>query len=370
VKVDRKGNEEPIIIENPFVTLFGGIQPAMLGELGGGMEDGLMDRFLFSYPEKKIVYFSEYETSRESEVLYENLYDSLQKLKPAKHAYKGYDIPRPLSMSMDARRLYKDEYNRISTDIVDPAFPQKMEAQWAKGRGYLARLSLINAVCRCVSEGIPEEKQMVEAEDLEKGISLIRYFQAHAKRVYGIVEDIDPDLAFAADLRDFLQEQPDETWIGEPTEFHETLEAHGVSYLPVDATRLTKKILEISQSSPTLNIQKKRTGAKRSIKVFLQTPDSSVTSVPSVTENPEKGDADDANDATDTTQQPETGSKEAQSLNKEPAPIPEPYRALLGTISPEDDCYHEIPAKTCPTCSEYLTTEANASQDPPPPTSA
>ena len=56
---------EPLIVAKPFVSLFGGIQPAMLGELGAGAEDGLMDRFLFAYPKTRRVRFTYEEVSTE-----------------------------------------------------------------------------------------------------------------------------------------------------------------------------------------------------------------------------------------------------------------------------------------------------------------
>ena len=62
VVVDRKSRMgEPIVLAKPFVSLFGGIQPAMLSELGGGSEDGLMDRFLFAYPQARLVRFNDHE---------------------------------------------------------------------------------------------------------------------------------------------------------------------------------------------------------------------------------------------------------------------------------------------------------------------
>ncbi|MGB3684159.1 MAG: hypothetical protein WA990_16900, partial [Rubrobacteraceae bacterium] len=50
--------------------LFGGIQPAMPGELGAGMDDGLMDRFLFA----------EAEIGAEAEERYAVLYRKLSDL--------------------------------------------------------------------------------------------------------------------------------------------------------------------------------------------------------------------------------------------------------------------------------------------------
>jgi hypothetical protein len=48
--VDRKGSQEPIILERPFICLYGTIQPDVLSELDMGKDDGLLDRFLFACP--------------------------------------------------------------------------------------------------------------------------------------------------------------------------------------------------------------------------------------------------------------------------------------------------------------------------------
>ena len=308
ITVDRKGSES-ILVPKPFISLFGGIQPRMLGELGGGMEDGLMDRFLFGYPEAKIAYFSNDEPSRAAEISYENLYDSLTNLKCASNP-RGMPVPRPIKMSFDALRAYEDEYNRISTDIIEPGFPSRLEAQWSKGRGYLARLSLIMGVCRCVWNRIPEDNFLIEREDVEKATALLRYFQGHARRVYGILEEIDPDELFAADLRDFLKEQDDHTWTGTPSDLHEELDARGIDPMPPDATRLSKKILELSSKNPLLQIKRTRGNKQRMIQVSLQDTiepvGSSVTSVRSVTPDAPNGDATDASDAAEEVDQDQT----------------------------------------------------------------
>ncbi len=124
-----------------------------------------MDRFLFSYPATRYVTFSHDEPSREAEIAYENLYDDLTKLSPAKDA-RGYDVPKRVPMTFDALRLYEDEFNRYSLETIQPGFPKILEAQWAKSRGHLARLSLILAVCRSVKDKKTGDDERCEREVL------------------------------------------------------------------------------------------------------------------------------------------------------------------------------------------------------------
>jgi hypothetical protein len=94
--VDRKSRMgEPIILAKPFVSLFGGIQPAMLGELRGCMEDGLMDRFLFAYPAPRHVHFTEKEIGAGAEERYGDLYRRLSDLRLVLDRY-GDPNPKPL----------------------------------------------------------------------------------------------------------------------------------------------------------------------------------------------------------------------------------------------------------------------------------
>jgi hypothetical protein len=56
IKVDRKG-QESIFITEPVVSVTGGVQPEMLGELAeaAGRRDGFLERILWSFPEKTTV---------------------------------------------------------------------------------------------------------------------------------------------------------------------------------------------------------------------------------------------------------------------------------------------------------------------------
>jgi hypothetical protein len=62
VKVDRKG-QDPIFIPEPVVSITGGLQPEMLGELAeaAGRRDGFLERILWGFPEKQAVAWTDTE---------------------------------------------------------------------------------------------------------------------------------------------------------------------------------------------------------------------------------------------------------------------------------------------------------------------
>lgn len=253
VVVDRKSRMgEPLIVAKPFVSLFGGIQPAMLGELGAGAEDGLMDRFLFAYPEPRHVRFSYEEVSAESEGRYAALYEKLADLPLATDEH-GDPNPKPLKLSPEARRLFARTVDESGAEILQPGFPSRLEGVWSKLRGHLARLSLVLAVCRYAeaSPGVARE-ECVEREDVEAASALLDYFKAHARRVYAELASPDPLDLLAGELCDLLEESQGGYWEGSATNLHQKLaEREGVE-LPGRPEDLSKLVLRIGERSPVL----------------------------------------------------------------------------------------------------------------------
>lgn len=118
---------EPLIVAKPFVSLFGGIQPAMLGELGAGAEDGLMDRFLFAYPKARHVRFSYDEISEEAEARYAALYGKLADLTLATDEH-GDPNPKLLKLSGEAKKLFARTVDESGAEISSPASPAASKA--------------------------------------------------------------------------------------------------------------------------------------------------------------------------------------------------------------------------------------------------
>jgi putative DNA primase/helicase len=113
IVVDRKSRQgDPTYVERPWVSLVGGIQPAMLSELGGSMEDGLLDRFLFCYPKHSHTDLSEVEIGADTEAQYATLYDKLTSLLMVKDE-SGQEAPNVVPMSGEGRSLFKKIHDQI-----------------------------------------------------------------------------------------------------------------------------------------------------------------------------------------------------------------------------------------------------------------
>jgi putative DNA primase/helicase len=266
VVVDRKSRMgEPIILAKPFVSLFGGIQPAMLGELRAGMEDGLIDRFLFAYPAPRHVRFTEKEIGAEAEERYRALYRSLSDLRLVLDEY-GDPNPKPLKLTPEALRLFAFCVDSLGAEVLQPGFPRRLEGVWAKLRGYLARLSLILAVCRSVQSTASEER--VEREDVAAAAKLIVYFKVHARRVFAEIGSPDSLEALGTDLKALIEDQGGKLEATATELYHALLEA-GCEVLPAAPRELSKAVKAIAIRSPALRVASGYRGKQRILRLEL-----------------------------------------------------------------------------------------------------
>lgn len=230
------------------------------------MEDGLMERFLFAYPNVRTIRHSWYEISEESTQEYTKLYHRLLGLRAGQ---EGENFsPKPLHMTLDAKRLFGKLLHETSAEAMQPGFPVRLEAAWSKMRGYLARISLILAVCRFVSTDADTEQ--VELEDVQNAHTLLEYFKAHSRRVYGVIQSASPTEVFAGHLRGFLLNN-DRNWKGSPTVLLEALGEAEVPDLPEIPTEITKLVKAVAAHSPGLELQQSRTKKGRNIMLQLVT---------------------------------------------------------------------------------------------------
>lgn len=266
VVVDRKSRMgEPIIVARPFVSLFGGIQPAMLCELGAGAEDGLMDRFLFSYPAPRQVRFTEDEISAEAEERYAAMYDALSALTLATDEH-GDPNPRPLMLTREARNLFAGAVDALGAEVLDPGFPRRLDGAWAKLRGYLARLSLVLAVCRCATNKVRDE--CVEVEDLVAATQLLGYFKSHARRVYSELSAPDPLEVLGADLKALIESNGGRMQ-ATATELYRALEEAGCETLPARPKELSQAVKTLAARSSSLMASSGYRGKERVLRLRL-----------------------------------------------------------------------------------------------------
>jgi hypothetical protein len=288
IVVDRKSRQgDPTYVERPWVSLVGGIQPAMLPELGGSMEDGLLDRFLFAFPKHSHTDLSDSEIGADTEAQYADLYDKLSSLRMVEDE-TGQEAPNVVPMSREARRLFKEIHDEIGRETLEPGFPLRLQGVWAKMRGYLARISLVLALCRSVEQNEPEE---VEEQDVKNATRIVAYFKAHARRVYGKLRATTSEDLLTSEIGEFLHDHDGE-WSGSATELYEELEEREAQGLPENADWLSRVVLAIGDQSEALVAEKKRSGKKRFLKLTLR---NGVTGVIGVTRRGPGSDTTDTN---------------------------------------------------------------------------
>jgi len=276
IVVDRKSRQgDPVYLDRPFVTLAGGIQPAMLPELGGTMEDGLMDRFLFAYPRHSSTDLSDVEMDPDTEEGFVRLYDSLCSLRMVENVATGLHVPNVTPMSPAAKKRFKEIHDAIGRESRQLGFPARLRGVWAKMRGYLARISLILALCRCVEGRVVE---LVEEEDVENAAMIIAYFQAHARRVYDKLGTITFEDLLAAELRALLGDHDGE-WKGSATELYASLKERGASELPANPEWLSKNVRSIAAKAEGLTVGPGWQGKNRALTLTLETTDGAVGTV-------------------------------------------------------------------------------------------
>jgi putative DNA primase/helicase len=249
--VDRKGRAEPIIIPMPFVSVVGGIQPTILPELADGREDGFLDRFLFSYPEPHRSRLTDDEISAKATTEYMNLYNKLAGLK-MREGENGEPVPEVVTLSRDAWEVFKELSGKLQDEMQTPGFPARLEGVWSKMEAYLARLSLILAMCRVAEQGGEER---VEARDVLAASVLLDYFKAHARRVHVGLHGQNAEDLLAKDLAKFLGEHDGE-WKDEPSVLHKELKKRKSEAVPGRADELSKMVLLISERGTWLKAER------------------------------------------------------------------------------------------------------------------
>ena len=121
-----------------------------------------------------------------------------------------------------------------------PGFPERLQWVWSKVEAYVARLSLIIALCRVVEKRAPER---IETEDVLRASVLVAYFKSHARRVYARLYGEDRDARLIEEVAQFLYKHGG-TWAGSPSALHEELRSQ---HKPPTPEALTRKLNTLSK---------------------------------------------------------------------------------------------------------------------------
>lgn len=176
ISYDRKSDDASELIVNPYLTMLGGIQPKVLGELmtDNRMANGFVSRLLFAFPVKEVRKAPQRGFDKSKADNYEEYILRFTQIDTP--MVNGTVETQTLPLSVDAQEVYDtwlDEYvyGDVDKEIVE--YKAKLEA-------YAARISLVLAFARSMEVGdIPEA---VVKKDMEFAIEICNYFIGSYKR--------------------------------------------------------------------------------------------------------------------------------------------------------------------------------------------
>jgi putative DNA primase/helicase len=268
--IDRK-SQEPIHLTKPFSSVFGSIQPDVLPEIPSNREDGMLERFLYAYPEPVLSGWSDKEISAKAKSSYDYLYSKLWSLELGQDNYGGPE-PQIVEFSSEAKACFISAYNEHYQERRSPGFPRGLKGVWPKLEGYLARLVLILGTCRSETQNKPAR---IEPEDVLRSQRLVRYFKNQAHRTYAKLYGENPDDVLAEDVVRFLVER-EGVFEGSAGELHEQLKSE---HKPKAVQWFSKKLEQLAERSPVLSFERDqvsdetsegRATSKRVIRLFLE----------------------------------------------------------------------------------------------------
>lgn len=188
--INRKNLKEPIIIENPFVSVIGCVPPDILEDLQDrrGREDGFIDRILFVYPDRIRDEWTDCEVSPTTLREVEDVFDRLWDVRDA--AKDGSLEPVRLCFTPAAKERWIPWYDGHCQELSDEV-PEYLRNPWAKLSGYCARLALIIQMARWACGEASDNE--VDDVSVAAAIALVEYFKSHARRVYASLRGSSKD---------------------------------------------------------------------------------------------------------------------------------------------------------------------------------
>jgi hypothetical protein len=188
VTVDRKTTAtKTIYVRRPIVNVLGGIQPATLQRImtADFRETGLHARLLVTYPPRTRKQWSETDVPQEIEDAYVRLVHRLLNL-PFNTDSNGNAVPREMTLSEAARKLFIAFYNRHNAELGD--LSGDLASWWAKLEEMAARLSIITHCVRWAC-GETSSADEIDGPSMQAAITLTEWFKHEARRVASLLSE-------------------------------------------------------------------------------------------------------------------------------------------------------------------------------------
>lgn len=205
--LDRK-TSGTLVVPRASVSITGGIQPAILGRAftAEHRDSGMLARFLLAYPPRRRKRWSERSIGEDVQFAFRDVLSGLRSLDVARNE-RGEPEPKNVRLTEDARTVWRrfvEDHGRQGMERTEDE-----AASWSKLEGYAARLALIFHLVQTVAaDDPPADAEMMDAETVEAGITLARWFGDEYRRIAAVLTGDSRDLGRQA-LCDWIRETRD-----------------------------------------------------------------------------------------------------------------------------------------------------------------
>lgn len=181
--VERKGEAYSAFVHNPFVGIYGGIQPDKLPDLRRDAGDGLIDRFLVFYPHVDAKKTRKFTLPTEAIAAYRVLLQRLMWLEPGAME-SGDPVPLAVNLSDAAFELFVQQEWQMKQLAADPTLPKALRNAYGKAGGHAARVALTLHQCQCADLG--EKPSFVLTDDtILAAWNIVQCSANHLLRAFG-----------------------------------------------------------------------------------------------------------------------------------------------------------------------------------------
>lgn len=182
VRINRAKRDEPIIIDDPYITAIMSVQPTVIASLGNKSvsEQGFHPRWLFSLPKSMVGERKAWPESmtRDGIESYEGIINHLLEIPDA------YGEPMPIRLSETAESMIRGFMKEIDEECREGGRYHPIKGWALKAHGQATRIAGIFHLARYGgSSGVHE----IDGPTAERAVLVMRYFLQHAFAAYRLM---------------------------------------------------------------------------------------------------------------------------------------------------------------------------------------
>ena len=175
LKVDRR-SADTLMVTSPVVTIAGGVQPDVLGELASeaGRSDGFLERMMFAYPSTEPARWNDQEVDEALVLEMQQLFGWLRGA--------NLDEPRVVTLDPSAYERWRDWYDANTDESESRGVLAGVDAKLPL---LVARVALI---LWCWQHPDPPNQQRLDRGTLDGAIRIAEYSRAHSAKALAEIE--------------------------------------------------------------------------------------------------------------------------------------------------------------------------------------